>query len=210
MPSVRVRPTLKNEVKQRVMKVKMPDDAKDEMINLEDLEDRVLMSVKKSKRANIGGENYQMELIENCRKEIAQSLNLDEIRKSLDGKMINKAPIVHHVQVKGDASARTGSQISVKEPSADTAESQVAAEVKIKMPRFEDSQAINHISTLSMDGFINDQDTNRSPKKRHESLYSRHQHLFKRFERGQFHTQRGVSLPQSSLSMQSTLDDKRL
>ena len=71
MPSVRVRPTLKNEVKQRVMKVKMPDDAKDEMINLEDLEDRVLMSVKKSKRANIGGENYQMELIENCRKEIA-------------------------------------------------------------------------------------------------------------------------------------------
>ena len=71
MPSVRVRPTLKNEVKQRVMKVKMPDEAKDEMINLEDLEDRVLMSVKKSKRANIGGENYQMELIENCRKEIA-------------------------------------------------------------------------------------------------------------------------------------------
>ena len=107
MPSVRVRPTLKVEMKHRVMKVKMPltrpapstrgaacspgrSSSKDELINLHDLEDRVLKAVKNSKRANIGGDNAQLEMIESCRKEIASSLNLDQIRRSLETKSMEK------------------------------------------------------------------------------------------------------------------------
>ena len=110
MPSVRVRPTLKVEMKHRVMKVKMPRTvhdmakemtssgafspskpiSKDELIDMTDLEDRVLKAVKNSKRANIGGDNAQMEMIENCRKEIASSLNLDQIRRSLESKSVQK------------------------------------------------------------------------------------------------------------------------
>ena len=42
MPSVRVRPTLKVEMKHRVMKCKLPNQSKDAAIDMDDLEGRVL------------------------------------------------------------------------------------------------------------------------------------------------------------------------
>ena len=57
MPSVRVRPTLRAELKHRVMICKVPESAKtkDESINIETLTETVLDVMKRSKRANMGG-----------------------------------------------------------------------------------------------------------------------------------------------------------
>ena len=58
MPSVRVRPTLRAELKQRVMICKVPEsptEADTESINIETLTETVLDVMKRSKRANMGG-----------------------------------------------------------------------------------------------------------------------------------------------------------
>ena len=58
MPSVRVRPTLRAELKHRVMICKVPQsptEADPESINIETLTETVLDVMKRSKRANMGG-----------------------------------------------------------------------------------------------------------------------------------------------------------
>ena len=71
MPSVRVRPTIKVELKQRVMNCKVPQTTKNETINMQTLTETVLDTMKRSKRANMGGETKQVTLIESCQNEIS-------------------------------------------------------------------------------------------------------------------------------------------
>ena len=71
MPSVRVRPTLRVELKQRVMNCKFPQTTKSDSINMQELTETVLDTMKRSKRANMGGETKQVGLIESCQNEIS-------------------------------------------------------------------------------------------------------------------------------------------
>ena len=57
MPSVRVRPTLRVELKHRVLNCKIPDDEKTQPIDIENLNEKVLKAMRKSKRANMGLES---------------------------------------------------------------------------------------------------------------------------------------------------------
>jgi len=57
MPSVRVRPTLRVELKHRVMNCEIPDSAPTEPIDIERLNEKVLGVMRKSKRAGLGGDN---------------------------------------------------------------------------------------------------------------------------------------------------------
>ena len=66
MPSVRVRPTLKVELKHRVMNCKVPSQPPSEAINMSTLNEKVLEAMKKSKRANLGGDNTQMQILKSC------------------------------------------------------------------------------------------------------------------------------------------------
>lgn len=64
MPSVRVRPTLRVEMKHRVMNCKLKgQQKKNQPINVDLLNDQVLNAVRKSKRANLGGEHEQFHMI---------------------------------------------------------------------------------------------------------------------------------------------------
>ena len=71
MPSVRVRPTLRVELKQRVMNCKFPQTTKSDSINIQKLTETVLDTMKQSKRANMGGDAKQVKLIESCQNEIS-------------------------------------------------------------------------------------------------------------------------------------------
>ena len=66
MPSVRVRPTLRVELKHRVMNCKVPEAAHTDPINIETLTETVLDVMKRSKRANMGGETKQISMIKSC------------------------------------------------------------------------------------------------------------------------------------------------
>ena len=116
MPSVRVRPTLRVELKHRVLNQKIPkkkkkvDQAEDHILNFEELNEQVILAMKKSKRANIGGESNQLELIERCQTEIAKCKNLDEIRKSIDAASI--------VQIKKNRHCSRTSQATKSNPSS--------------------------------------------------------------------------------------------
>ena len=90
MPSVRVRPTLKVELKQRVLNCKIPSTMRvsskkqeEESKIVEQLNETVLNAMRKSKRANLGGEKKQQNLLEQCKTEISDCKNLNEIRRSL-------------------------------------------------------------------------------------------------------------------------------
>ena len=80
MPSVRVRPTLKVELKHRVMNCKIPTENIKEPIKIDQLNESVLTALRKSKRAGLGAENTQVKMIETCQNEISKCKNLDEIR----------------------------------------------------------------------------------------------------------------------------------
>jgi len=60
MPSVRVRPTLKVEMKHRVLNCKIPattkSKSKDDGVDINALNETVLSAMRNSKRANLGGE----------------------------------------------------------------------------------------------------------------------------------------------------------
>lgn len=58
MPSVRVRPTLKVELKHRVLKCKIPEESRDSPINIDNLNETVLEAMRKTKRANMGAESH--------------------------------------------------------------------------------------------------------------------------------------------------------
>ena len=65
MPSVRVRPTLRNELKHRVMICKVPQTqtAKNEKLNMKTLNNTVIDAMERSKRTNIGRKDEQESLI---------------------------------------------------------------------------------------------------------------------------------------------------
>ena len=85
MPNVRVRPTLRVELKHRVMNAKLKDNiCRQGNLDLQKLNSVVLESLRRSKRAGLGGENRQIQLIESCHNEISQCKNLSEISKSID------------------------------------------------------------------------------------------------------------------------------
>ena len=87
MPSVRVRPTLRVELKHRVMNCKVPQTTKADSINIQTLTETVIDAMKRRKRANMGGESKQASLIKLCQNEISKCKNLEEIRHSLDSKI---------------------------------------------------------------------------------------------------------------------------
>lgn len=64
MPSVRVRPTLRVELKHRIMNCKLPNrlDQEDDMLDMNSLNDKVLQAMQN--RSNIGGFATQSELLE--------------------------------------------------------------------------------------------------------------------------------------------------
>ena len=64
MPSVRVRPTLRVELKHRIMNCKLPHrlDQEDDMLDMNSLNDKVLQAMQN--RSNIGGFATQSELLE--------------------------------------------------------------------------------------------------------------------------------------------------
>ena len=55
MPSVRVRPTLRVEMKHRVMNCKVRDKSPTKELNIDQLNESVLKSLRKSRRSKLGG-----------------------------------------------------------------------------------------------------------------------------------------------------------
>ena len=88
MPSVRVRPTLRVELKHRVLNCKLPSNtnSKHEPININELNEKVLYAMRRSKRANMGSEHSQVNLMKLCEDEISRCKNLDEIRRNLESR----------------------------------------------------------------------------------------------------------------------------
>ena len=71
---MRVRPTLRVELKHRVMKCEVPQTTKNDkndQLNFQKLTDTVIDAMKKSKRANIGSKHDQVNLLESCKEEIS-------------------------------------------------------------------------------------------------------------------------------------------
>lgn len=75
MPSVRVRPTLKVEMKKRVMNMSIKVDREKRMVqhdaaaqdfDLNTITDSVLQAMRRRKRAGLGGEIKQMNMIASC------------------------------------------------------------------------------------------------------------------------------------------------
>ena len=60
---MRVRPTLRNELKHRVMICKVPQTAKNEKLNMKTLNNTVIDAMERSKRTNIGRKDEQESLI---------------------------------------------------------------------------------------------------------------------------------------------------
>ena len=87
MPSVRVRPTLRVELKHRVMNCKIPATNNNNThgsIDIEKLNESVLNDMRKSKRKGLGAENAQKQMMKVAQSEISKCKNLDEIRMSIE------------------------------------------------------------------------------------------------------------------------------
>ena len=124
MPSVRVRPTLRVELKHRVLKCKIDEEdgssskkKKSEPIDINSLNQQVLQAMRRSKRANMGGENEQVNLIESCQDEISNCRNLDEIRRSLETAPMHSfaKEIQSSQQISVRGSAQIGSQMTIRQ-----------------------------------------------------------------------------------------------
>ena len=57
-------------------------------LDFDTLNETVINAMMRSKRANIGGEGNQIEMIERCHTEIAKCKNLYEIKQSIDAASI--------------------------------------------------------------------------------------------------------------------------
>ena len=83
MPSVKVRPTLRVELKHRVMNCKLPQNLKEpEKLDMDSLNKKVLNALHS--RANVVGATTQSEMLMQTHKEISMSKNLEEIKTSLE------------------------------------------------------------------------------------------------------------------------------
>ena len=73
--------------------------------------------MRRSKRANMGGENEQVNLIESCQNEISNCRNLEEIRRSLETAPMHSfaKEIQSSQQISVRGSAQKGSQITIRE-----------------------------------------------------------------------------------------------
>ena len=174
---------------------------------MESLTETVLEAMKRSKRANMGGETKQINMIKSCQNEISECKNLDEIRHSLDSKQLGSTlqanfvfhpsqypspqnlsqhPSQHQLQQSVHKDVQAAGEGTSKQtiPMANDDAAMVVIEAP---PPNESSQGHNdklekyinkklgNFSSIDLGAIVS------SPKKRHESLYSRHQHLLKKY-----------------------------
>lgn len=175
MPSVRVRPTLRVELKNRVLNCKLPLDknSKHEPININDLNEKVLSAMRRSKRANMGSEHSQVNLMKSCEDEISRCKNLDEIRRNLESRQTGHTQEIQRQQQESrltKESARSGSP-----PLSSKQESPIKFMLDCSQ---EENTLVNNLQNEKIDNFMGGArgatQVQLCPKKRHESLYSRH------------------------------------
>ena len=76
----------------------MPQSSKTkkEPINIDSLNEKVLSAMRASKRANMGSEHSQVNLMISCENEISRCKNLDEIRRNLESRNNNNRHTEHN------------------------------------------------------------------------------------------------------------------
>ena len=167
MPSVRVRPTLRVELKHRVMNCKVREGTNQKgELDLQKLNSIVLETMRKSKRAGLGGENRQMHLIESCHRELSQCKNLSEISKSID-----KATSQILKRARTRKSGRSGRSEATDD---ENLQSKVASKVVIQENDYSETPLMQDQEEQESPG-----GSPHSPKPRRDSLYPKKQYIMK-------------------------------
>ena len=130
----------------------MPQSSKtkNEPINIDSLNEKVLSAMRASKRANMGSENSQVNLMISCENEISRCKNLDEIRRNLESRNNNNRHTEPTKRLKEESKLEQDTYTTGGDPNMYNTESTEQSPVKFQLDQSpNDKHQFSNFNTVS-------------------------------------------------------------